>query len=111
MLLTLLKGKIHGATVTGADLHYQGSIAIDERWLDAAGILPHEQVHVYNVTNGNRLVTYAIPAPAGSHTVCLNGAAARLAQPKDVVIVAAYAQFTPEEAKAWRPTVLMAPFP
>jgi aspartate 1-decarboxylase len=111
MLLTLLKGKIHGATVTGADLHYQGSIAIDTRWLDAAGILPHEQVHVYNVTNGQRLITYAIPAEPGSKTVCLNGAAARRAAPGDVVIIAAYAQFTPEEAQAWQPTVLMEPFP
>lgn len=103
MLLTMLKGKIHGATVTGADLHYQGSVAIDSLWLDAADIKPNEQVQIYNVTNGQRLTTYAIAAAHGSRIILLNGAAARLACVGDTVIIAAYAQMTPEEADVWQP--------
>lgn len=106
MLLTMLKGKIHGAKVTGADLHYQGSIAVDAAWLAAAGVLPNEQVQVYNVTNGHRLTTYAIEAPAGTRTVLLNGAAARLASVGDTVIIAAYAQMTSEEALVWQPLLV-----
>jgi aspartate 1-decarboxylase len=106
MLLTLLKGKIHGATVTGADLHYQGSIAIDRQWLEEAGILPNEQVQIYNVTNGQRLTTYAIEADAGSRAILLNGAAARRASPGDTIIVAAYAQMDENEARAWQPKLV-----
>lgn len=107
MLLTMLKGKIHGATVTGADLHYEGSIAIDLDWLDEAGIRPNEQVQVYNVTNGERLTTYAIVGERGSREICLNGAAARKACVGDTVIIAAYAQMTPEEADSHRPVVVI----
>src|SRR5215475_15678149 len=83
MLLTLMKAKLHRATVTQADLEYEGSISIDQDLLDAAGILPHEQVDVLNINNGQRFTTYAIPAPRGSHTFGINGAAARLAQKGD----------------------------
>jgi aspartate 1-decarboxylase len=107
MLLTMLKGKIHGARVTGADLHYEGSVAIDADWLTQAGIRANEQVDIYNVTNGARLTTYAIVAPAGSRTILINGAAARHAAVGDVVIIAAYAQMTPEEADGWTPPVVL----
>ena len=88
MLLRLLKSKIHRATLTMTDLHYEGSIAIDEDLMDAANILPHEQVDIWNVTNGNRLSTYALPGERGSGCFMLNGAAARLAEPGDKVIIA-----------------------
>lgn len=106
MLRTLLTGKIHRATVTGADLHYIGSISVDAALLEAAGILAHEQVQVVDITNGSRLETYAIPAPAGSGTIQLNGAAAHLVDVGDLVIVMAYAQFEDAEARAWRPRVV-----
>ena len=106
MLRTLLTGKIHRATVTGADLHYVGSISVDAALLEAAGILPHERVQVVDVTNGSRLETYAIPAPAGSGTIQLNGAAAHLVDVGDLVIVMAYAQFEDAEARAWQPRVV-----
>lgn len=106
MLRTMLLGKIHRATVTGACLEYVGSISIDRLLLDAAGILVHEQVHVVNLNNGARLVTYAIEASPGSGAVVLNGAAARLAAPGDRVIVLAYAQFTPEELICHLPAVV-----
>lgn len=107
MLLTFMKAKIHCATVTQADLNYQGSIAIDRNLLQEAGILAHEQVHVYNVNNGQRFVTYAIEAPAGSGMICVNGAAARLAAPDDRVIIVAYCQMTEAEAKGFQPRVLL----
>lgn len=107
MLLTLLKAKIHGATLTMTDLHYEGSIAIDSALLEASGILPYEQVEVWNVTNGNRLSTYAIEADAGSGTLMLNGAAARLAHAGDKVIIAAYGQVDAAAARAHSPTVLL----
>lgn len=107
MLLNFMKAKIHSATVTQADLNYQGSIAIDEQLLKEAGILPFEQVHVYNVSNGQRFVTYAIDAPAGSKMVCVNGAAARLAMPGDRVIVVAYCQLDEAEARYFKPRVLI----
>lgn len=107
MLLTLLKAKIHRATLTRTDLHYEGSIAIDEDILDAAGILPYEKVAVWNVTNGARLETYALAAERGSREFMLNGAAARLASTGDQVIIAAYGQLPAEEARNYKPTVVL----
>jgi aspartate 1-decarboxylase len=106
MLRTVLVGKIHRATVTGACLEYVGSISIDSQLLKAAGICAYEQVHVVNINNGARLVTYALEATAGSGTVVLNGAAARLAAPGDLVIVLAYAQVTPQELQDFSPLVV-----
>lgn len=107
MLLTMLKAKIHRATLTMTDLNYEGSIAIDEDILDAAGILPHEQVEVWNITNGARLTTYALRAARGSREFMLNGAAARMAQVGDKVIIAAYCQLAAEQARNYQPTVLL----
>jgi len=90
MLLQLLKAKIHRATVTRSDLHYEGSIGIDELLMEAAGIVSHEAVHIWNVTNGERLQTYVLPSPKGSGEICLNGAAARRAEVGDLVIIAAF---------------------
>lgn len=106
MNLTMLKAKLHRATVTQCDLHYVGSISIDSDLLAASGILPNEQVDVLNITNGERLTTYAIEAPAGSGMIGINGAAAHKASVGDLVIVVAYAQMTEEEARRWEPTVL-----
>lgn len=107
MQLTLLKGKIHRATVTQCDLHYEGSISVDSALMERAGILPNEQVDVLNINNGNRFTTYAIPAPAGSGTIGINGAAARLAQKDDLVIIIAYARMAEAEAKTWQPRVVL----
>ena len=107
MLRTLLTGKIHRARITGADVHYIGSISIDEALMEAAGILPHERVQVVDVDNGARLETYAIPAPAGSGTIQLNGAAAHLVNIGDLVIIMAYGQFDAEEACSWQPKVVL----
>lgn len=107
MLLTLCKAKLHRATVTQAELEYEGSISLDARLMQAAGILPFELVHVLDVANGNRFETYAIQEPPDSGTVCVNGAAARLVQVGDPVIVIAYAQMTPEEARAHRPRIVL----
>lgn len=107
MQLTLLKGKIHRATVTQCDLHYEGSISVDSALMERAGILPNEQVDVLNINNGNRFTTYAIPAPAGSGMIGINGAAARLAQKDDLVIVIAYARMAEAEAKTWQPHVVL----
>ena len=107
MELTLLKGKIHRAVVTQCDLHYEGSISIDSTLMERAGILPHEQVDVLNINNGSRFTTYAIPAPAGSGTIGINGAAARLAQKDDLVIVVAYARMAEAQAQAWQPRVVL----
>lgn len=106
MLLTVLKSKIHCARVTEANLNYMGSITIDENLMDAAGMLEGEQVHIVNNNNGERFVTYIIKGERGSGQICLNGAAARLVQPDDVVIIMAYAQMSPEEARAFRPMVI-----
>ncbi len=106
MQLELLKCKIHRATVTDANLNYQGSITIARDLMDAAGLLPYEKVSVLDVNNGSRLDTYVIEGPAKSGVICLNGAAARLVQPGDLVIIVAYATMTPEEAKDWQPTVV-----
>ena len=107
MQLTLLKGKIHRATITQCDLNYEGSISVDSALMERAGILPHEQVDVLNINNGERFTTYAIPAPAGSGVIGVNGAAARLAQKGDLVIIVAYARMEEAEAKSFSPRVLL----
>ncbi len=107
MQRTLLLAKIHSCTLTAANLNYVGSISIDRTLLDAAGILPYEQVQVVNVANGERLITYAIAAPPNSGAIELNGAAARLGMPGDRLIIMTYGQFTPEELKTYCPTVVL----
>ena len=106
MTLSILKSKIHCATVTEANLHYMGSITIDEDLMDAAGLLPHEHVHVVNNMNGARIETYIIKGPRKSGCICLNGAAARLFHVGDEVIIMAYAGMTPEEASMFTPKVI-----
>lgn len=106
MLLTMMKGKIHRATVTEANLNYVGSVTIDEDLLDAAGILPGELVQVVDNNNGARLETYTIAGERGSGIICLNGAAARMVQVGDIVIIMAYALMTPEEARTFAPAVV-----
>ena len=106
MLVTVLKSKIHCARVTEANLNYMGSITIDEDLMDAAGMLEGEQVHIVNNNNGERFITYIIKGERGSGAICLNGAAARLVQPDDVVIIMAYAQMSPDEARSFRPMVI-----
>ena len=107
MLHYMLKGKIHTATVTEANLNYMGSITVDEDLLEAAGILVGERVQVVNNNNGTRLETYTIAGERGSGVVCLNGAAARLAQVGDIVIIMCYALMTDEEAKTIIPDVVI----
>ncbi len=107
MYLTSLKSKIHSATITEANLHYMGSITIDEALLDAAHILPNEKVQVVNNNNGNRLETYVIKGERNSGIICLNGAAARMAQPGDKVIIITYAMMTEEEFQTFTPTVII----
>ena len=107
MYRTLLKSKIHRVRVTAADLHYVGSVTIDRRLMDAADILEHEQVDIYDITNGARLTTYAISGPAGSGTICINGAAAHLVKPGDLVIIASYAQYEDQEARTYQPHVIL----
>jgi len=106
MLLNMYKGKIHRATVTEANLNYVGSITIDEDLLKAAGILPGERVQIVNNNNGHRLETYTIKGEAGSGVVCLNGAAARLVQPGDSVIIIAYCYLDAKEAETFEPKVV-----
>ena len=107
MLLTMMKAKLHRATVTQADMDYEGSISIDQDLLAASGILPHEQVDVLNITTGARFTTYAIEAPAGSRVIGVNGAAARLVQAGDKVIVVAYCQLDAAEARNYPPSVVL----
>ncbi len=107
MLLTMMKAKLHRATVTQADLEYEGSIAIDSDLLEASGILPHEQVDVLNISTGHRFTTYAIEAPRGSRTIGVNGAAARLVQKGDKVIIVAYCQIEAELARNYNPSVVL----
>ena len=107
MQRTLLLAKIHNCILTAANLNYVGSISIDRALLDAAGILPYEQVQVVNVANGERLITYAIAARANSGAIELNGAAARLGMTGDRLIIMTYGQFTPEEIKTYCPTVVL----
>lgn len=106
MYRKLLKSKIHRATITRSDLNYEGSIAVDAELLEAADIQPFEAVHVWNVTNGNRLQTYAIPVVKGSGEICLNGAAARLAQAGDLVIIASFAWLDANEAGVAKPRLV-----
>jgi aspartate 1-decarboxylase len=106
MLRTLLKSKLHRATVTHCELHYIGSCAIDEELLAAADIVENEQVHIWNINNGERFVTYAIPAPRGSGTISLNGSAARRASVGDLVIIAAFAQLNNQEMAGFKPRVV-----
>jgi len=101
-----MKSKIHRATVTQADLHYVGSVTVDEDLLDAADLLPGELVHIVDVTNGARLETYTIKGERGSGVIGINGAAARLVQPGDIVILIAYAQLETAEARAFQPSVV-----
>jgi len=107
MLLTMLKAKLHRATVTQADLHYEGSIGIDRELMDRAGLLPHEQVDVLNINTGDRFTTYVIEAPRGSRAFAVNGAAARKVQTGDRIIVVAYCQLPAEEARNYAPTVVL----
>lgn len=107
MLLTMFRNKIHRAKVTEANLNYTGSLTLDRDLIDAAGMLPYEQVHVLNINTGDRFVTYIIEGERGSGVVCLNGAAARLGQPGDLIIALTYAQMTPEEAQNFKPTVVL----
>lgn len=107
MYLHMMKGKLHRATVTQADIHYVGSVTIDETLMRGAGILPGEKVQIVNINNGSRLETYAIEGEADSGIVCLNGAAARLAQVGDQVIIIAYAVMDEREAKIFHPNVLI----
>jgi aspartate 1-decarboxylase len=104
---TMLKAKIHRAVVTDANLNYMGSLTIDQDLMDAAGILPYEKVQVVNNNNGARLETYAIAGARGSGTICFNGAAARLAEPGDVVIILTYAQVEEAELKDYEPRIVL----
>lgn len=103
MRRTMLKSKIHRATVTQADLHYEGSVTIDDLLLRAADIIPNEKVSIWNITNGSRFETYALRGQAGSGVVCVNGAAARLVSPGDLVIIASYVEMEEREAHEWDP--------
>lgn len=106
MQLTLMKSKIHRATVTGSDLNYEGSITIDPALLRAANILPYERVDVLDINNGNRFTTYTIEGREGSGDVIINGAAARLVHKGDLVIICAFVGLTPEEAAHWKPSIV-----
>ncbi|MFC7220120.1 aspartate 1-decarboxylase [Streptomyces polyrhachis] len=106
MLRTMLKSKIHRATVTQADLHYVGSITISEDLMEAADLLPGEQVDVVDINNGNRLTTYVIPGPRDSGVIGINGAAARLVAPGDLVIIISYAQIEDAQARGLVPSVV-----
>lgn len=106
MILNMLKAKIHRATVTHAELDYEGSCAIDDTLLEQSGIREFEQIHIYNITRGTRLVTYAIRAEADSGVISVNGAAAHLAEPGDLVIIAAYGQYSEAEAARHKPALV-----
>ncbi len=107
MKRTLLKSKIHRATVTEADLEYEGSVTIDTDLMHAADIVEYERVEIYNITSGTRLATYAIGGEPGSGTICINGAAAHLVSPGDMVIIASYAELTEAELAAHVPHVIL----
>lgn len=106
MLINLLKSKIHRACVTGSDLNYEGSIFIDENLMKKANILPYEKVDIYNINTGARFSTYAVPVEVEG-SVCLNGAAARLVQKGDLIIICTFAMMKEEEAKNFKPTVVL----
>jgi aspartate 1-decarboxylase len=102
----LLKSKIHRATVTEANLDYEGSVTIDEDLMRAANIVEYEQVHIYDVTNGNRIITYAMIGPAGSGTICINGAAAHKVHPGDLVILATYSLMSEKDQQHFKPVIV-----
>ena len=102
----MMKSKLHRATVTETNVDYEGSLTIDTDLLEAADILPHEQIHVWDVTNGSRLITYALPGPRGSGTMCVNGAGAHLIKTGDMVIIATYAEMEDVEARLHQPRVV-----
>lgn len=106
MHITLLKGKLHQARVTDADPEYDGSCAIDSTLLELSGIIPFEQIHIYNITNGERLITYAIEGEPGSGIISMNGAAALKARKGDKIIICAYTQMSPQEASTWVPKLV-----
>jgi len=106
MLIEVLKSKIHKATVTGANLHYVGSLTIDEDLMDAANLLENEKVHVLNINNGERIETYVIKGTRGLGEICINGAAARRFMPGDVVIIISFAFMEPEQAKTYKPSIV-----
>ena len=106
MFLTLMKSKIHRAMITEANLNYQGSITIDEALMKKAGIIEHEQVHVVNINNGNRFITYVISGKEDSGVICLNGAAARLVSVGDIIIIISYAMMDQHEAEAFQPALI-----
>jgi aspartate 1-decarboxylase len=106
MQLTLLKAKLHRACVTHSELEYEGSCAIDSNFLEAAGIHEYEQIHIYNVANGNRFITYAIRAEAGSQIISVNGAAAHKASPGDRIIICAYTVLDQKEVAKFKPTLV-----
>jgi aspartate 1-decarboxylase len=99
--------KIHRAVVTHADLHYEGSCTIDVDLMEAADILPNQELHIWNVTRGTRIVTYALPGPSGSGVICINGAAAHHAVPGDLVILATFGEMDTEEARTFEPKIVM----
>ena len=105
--LHVFKSKIHRATVTHADLDYEGSVTLSAELMEAARILEHEQVHIWNVTRGTRLITYALRGERDSGIVCINGAAAHLMSPNDTVIIATFAEVDEADAQAWKPTVVL----
>jgi aspartate 1-decarboxylase len=107
MLLEVLRCKIHKAEVTHAQLDYEGSLGIDSAWLEATGMRPYERILIGNISNGNRFETYVIPEEAGSGHIRVNGAAAHLARPGDLLVIMAFAQLTPQEADSFQPTVLI----
>lgn len=106
MTRKILKSKIHRATVTGADLNYEGSISIDQDLMDAADILPHEAVDIWNVSTGDRFQTYAVAAPPHSRVICINGAAARLVSQGDVVIITSWVEMETEAAREYEPKIV-----
>ncbi|MGH7898545.1 MAG: aspartate 1-decarboxylase, partial [Candidatus Binatia bacterium] len=106
MMRKLLRAKIHRATVTGADLHYEGSVTIDRTLMERADLVTHEAVQIWNVTNGERFETYAIPGKRGSGVVCVNGAAAHKVSKGDLLIIAAFSWMDEKEARAWKPKLV-----
>ncbi len=107
MQRTMFKSKIHRATVTHADLDYEGSVTIDAELLEAANMLPHEHVHIWNITRGTRIETYTLEGPAGSGVICINGAAAHQNKPGDLVIIATFAAFDEKELETYEPKVVL----
>jgi len=103
----MMKSKIHRATVTDADLHYEGSISIDEKLLEEANMVPYEKVAIYDIDNGARFSTYIIKGKRNSGTICLNGAAARMVAKGDLIIIATYVMVDDEEAKKWKPKCVL----